>query len=490
MHIPKSGRVVLANAGVPRAFADAPGGGEVALLDILIEDGRIAALAPPGSIAGEAVQMDRGMVWPCFVDLHTHLDKGQIWPRASNPDGTRMGALSTVGADRAANWNAEDLRARMDFILRCAYAHGTRAIRTHIDSIGPQPWISWPVFCEMRERWRGRIDLQAVALFHPEAAADDAWLGRLADLVAESGGILGGVPYMEAGLDDYLGRVFGHAERRGLNLDFHVDELMDPQAATLRRIAEIALERKFAGRIVAGHCCSIALQAPDDVARTLDLVKRTISMAKDHMVRPSYPGIVICLGGDMITGAIHEELAVTNWGTVQEQFLQVQEQLISAIEAMADAFGRVFLPCVVGNHGRNTLKSHFKDRAFQNYEWNLYHQLRRHFARDKRIQFLIPDETDAYFTVLGHRFLLTHGDVLGGKGGDGIIGAIGPIARGTFKVGRSCYREWLHDRLQRVCPPRAAGALQPAQPSAVVRPPGPRYHCPVADIPGRQAPVE
>ena len=39
--------------------------------------------------------------------------------------------------------------------------------------------------------------------------------------------------------------------------------------------------------------------------------------------------------------------------------------------------------------------------------------------------------------MLGHRFLLTHGDNLGVKGGDGIIGAIGPIARGTMKIGRS-----------------------------------------------------
>ncbi len=272
MQMPTSRRYVLRHATVPSALVDAPSGADTVPLDILIEDGKIAGLGMPGSIPGDAVEMNRGMIWPCFVDLHTHLDKGQIWPRAANPDGTRMGALSTVGADRAANWNAADIRARMDFMLRCAYAHGTRAIRTHIDSIGEQPWISWPVFCDMRERWRGRIDLQAVALFHPEAAADDVWLGRLADLVAESGGILGGVPYMEQGIDDYLTRIFGHAERRGLNLDFHVDELMDPHAASLRRIAEIALDRKFAGRIVAGHCCSIALQAPGDVDRTLDLV--------------------------------------------------------------------------------------------------------------------------------------------------------------------------------------------------------------------------
>jgi hypothetical protein len=36
--------------------------------------------------------------------------------------------------------------------------------------------------------------------------------------------------------------------------------------------------------------------------------------------------------------------------------------------------------------------------------------------------------------VYGTRFLLTHGDALGVKGGDGIIGSIGPIMRGSIKV--------------------------------------------------------
>lgn len=50
---------------------------------------------------------------------------------------------------------------------------------------------------------------------------------------------------------------------------------------------------------------------------------------------------------------------------------------------------------------------------------------------------MIPSEADAYFQVYGTRFLLTHGDSLGVKGGDGIIGALGPVARGVVKVGTS-----------------------------------------------------
>jgi predicted phosphodiesterase len=155
------------------------------------------------------------------------------------------------------------------------------------------------------------------------------------------------------------------------------------------------------------------------------------------MVNPVYPGVVVALGGDMITGAIHEELAVTNWGTTQQQFIQVQEALEWALIRMADAFGKVFVPCVVGNHGRDTIKPRFKNRVFQNYEWNLYMQLARTFSKDKRFRFLVPEDTDAHFKIYDHRFLLTHGDTLGVKGGDGIIGALGPIARGATKVGRA-----------------------------------------------------
>ena len=57
-----------------------------------------------------------------------------------------------------------DLRRRMEFGLRCAYAHGVSAIRSHIDTYHDTAERSWRVLREIREEWRGRIDLQAVAL--------------------------------------------------------------------------------------------------------------------------------------------------------------------------------------------------------------------------------------------------------------------------------------------------------------------------------------
>ncbi len=52
---------------------------------------------------------------PAFVDIHTHLDKGQIWPRKENPDGSWMGALGAVASDRERNWAAGRCRAPLRF---------------------------------------------------------------------------------------------------------------------------------------------------------------------------------------------------------------------------------------------------------------------------------------------------------------------------------------------------------------------------------------
>ena len=145
----------------------------------------------------------------------------------------------------------------------------------------------------------------------------------------------------------------------------------------------------------------------------------------------SYPGVVIPLGGDMISGDIHEELTESNELKTMPTVLDLWGALASAIGHAADVFGSVFLPCVTGNHGRNTKKIRAKDRHHTSFDWLLYQLLAKRFEGDKRIRFLIPDGSDAYYRIYGTRYLLTHGDQF--RGGDGMIGALGPIIRGDHK---------------------------------------------------------
>lgn len=262
-----AGPLTLKDVTVPACLLGQEG--DLIRTDLSIDgDGRFG---PPQAIA---VDMGGAMALPAFVDMHTHLDKGHIWPRSPNPDGTFMGALTTVAADRTANWSAEDVRKRADFALRCAFHHGTRAVRTHLDSLPPQDDISWAVFRELRADWADRIALQAACLMGIEGLRDEAAFTHTADLVAKAGGVLGVVAYPADGFDGLISRFFDTAAKRGLHADFHVDETMDAGVESLRRIAQIVLDTGFDAPVTVGHCCSLAAQDTARALDTLDLVAK------------------------------------------------------------------------------------------------------------------------------------------------------------------------------------------------------------------------
>ncbi|MBC58610.1 MAG: cytosine deaminase [Confluentimicrobium sp.] len=261
-----SGALTLKNLRTPACLLAQDG--DLTSIELTIENGHIT------SGKGTEVDMGGAMVFPTFTDMHTHLDKGHIWGRAPNPDGTFMGALDAVAADRAANWSAEDVRRRMAFSLRCAFAHGTSAIRTHLDSLPPQDEISFPVFREMRAEWAGRIDLQAACLVAIDNVSEDGPYARTADIVAESGGVLGMVAFPVPDLRERVRAFFRMADARGLETDMHVDESVDPTVATLRVIAETKLEMGVEMPLTVGHCCSLSVQDEAEAMHTLDLLAK------------------------------------------------------------------------------------------------------------------------------------------------------------------------------------------------------------------------
>lgn len=144
-----------------------------------------------------------------------------------------------------------------------------------------------------------------------------------------------------------------------------------------------------------------------------------------------YPGIVLPLGGDMITGNIHDELVATNELQTMPTVLDLYGYLIATITALLGVFENVFVPCVGGNHGRDTRKTWSKLRNHTSFDWLLYQFLAKHFEGNKRVRFHIPDGSDAHYRIFSTRYLLTHGDQF--RGGDSIIGPIGPLTRGNQK---------------------------------------------------------
>lgn len=192
--------------------------------------------------------------------------------------------------------------------------------------------------------------------------------------------------------------------------DWHFGEVVDPNQVGGLNEYNLQIARKRARR----------------------MIEVTIDLLKNHLVNGNYPGIVFALAGDLVSGDLHEELTATNEIEIMPTVIELFGTLCWCIETLANEFGRVFVPCCSGNHGRNTHKTRHKGRNFTNFDWLVYCLLSKRFEGDKRITFQIPDGPDTVYSVYGHRYLLTHGDKLG-NGGDGIIGALGPIIRGDHR---------------------------------------------------------
>jgi cytosine deaminase len=250
--------------------------------DIMIADGKIALVTRPGSTApswARIKDLSGAVVFPAFVDSHVHLDKTHTWHRAPNRTGTFLGALESLHQDHAL-WTREDLLKRADFALRCAWAHGTRAIRTHVDT-GPEgSEVSHATMAELRANWAGKIELQTVPLTGLSHYATPAG-EKIAEMALKYGAsALGGWAPMSADLAQWLDPLMALAAARGVGLDFHVDETGDPAAEVLRTVAEAVLRNEFKGPVVCGHCCSLSVQDP---ARRKDTI-RLVAEAKINVI--------------------------------------------------------------------------------------------------------------------------------------------------------------------------------------------------------------
>jgi hypothetical protein len=187
--------------------------------------------------------------------------------------------------------------------------------------------------------------------------------------------------------------------------DLHLDEVVEPAEvlgvnAYNRRIAEMRLEATF---------------------------KTAVKITRDYWSGVTYDGIVCALAGDIFSGSIHEELKDTNEDTILGSLDHWIEHIAAGIGLLAEAFGKVHCPVVVGNHGRMSRKSRAKQRARDNFDWFLGRALQRMFHSDSRVTFDVSESADLMVPSYSRQVMVTHGDQA--SGGAGIGGIWPPIMR-------------------------------------------------------------
>ena len=160
-------------------------------------------------------------------------------------------------------------------------------------------------------------------------------------------------------------------------------------------------------------------------------------LGTEHWVGPPPAVIYLWLGGDLISGEIHEELAKTNDLLSIPAVRDLSTYLVAGIDLLLRTFKcDIRVVSTPGNHGRTTKKPESKDFAVNSYDTLVTWMLERwYMARGiKRISFSAPRSGDALVTINGWNVLMTHGDRIGSRGGQGFVGPAATAARGLKKL--------------------------------------------------------
>lgn len=127
--------------------------------------------------------------------------------------------------------------------------------------------------------------------------------------------------------------------------------------------------------------------------------------------------LVLVLGGDMMSGYIHDELVETNQLSPTQTILWLQDHIAGGVEMLSKHFSEIVVPCVPGNHGRTTQKPRHATAAANSYEWMMYHVLAKQLG--KFAQWHIADGYHLLLDVYGKTLRIHHGDGLRYQGGVG-----------------------------------------------------------------------
>jgi len=150
--------------------------------------------------------------------------------------------------------------------------------------------------------------------------------------------------------------------------------------------------------------------------------------------------VVLWLGGDLISGTIHEELEEGNSLGPAESILLVEQEVVTGIKCLLEHADIDLLRVVTnhGNHGRTTKRKRIATSHKHSWEWLAYSQLAREYVEDRRVSFEVATGYHNIVDIQGSRVRFHHGDGVRYQGGVGGISIPVNKAIGQWNKSTKC----------------------------------------------------
>ena len=247
-----------------------------AAVEIVWEKGLVSNIMP---IKINNIKPKR-ILFPRFVEPHSHFDKSFTWLRFPNLKSDYENALS-VNLEEHIMRTSNEVIQRAEHSLKLALKNGYRAIRTHVDTYDSQDQKIWPELFKLREKYYPLLALQFVALAPLEFWSSEAG-ERLAINLKKSGDIIGGVvipPFNKQKIIQLLSNMILLANKYKLGIDLHIDESSVLPGAGIKLLLKIIKKLKCEVPITCSHLSSISLLNKNEITKlSKEIVENNIKV--------------------------------------------------------------------------------------------------------------------------------------------------------------------------------------------------------------------
>lgn len=229
----------------------------VEAIDIRVTDGKFEQIganleARPGE---EVVDCTDKLILPPFVESHVHLDTcltaGQ--PRW-NMSGTLFEGIERW-EERKEFLTKEDVKNRVNKVVRMQAANGVQHVRTHVDINDPK-LTALEAILELREEVKDFIDIQIVAFPQYGILSYPKGKELLEEALKMGADAAGAIPHFEFTREysvESLNICFELAQKYNKLIDVHCDEIDDEASRGLETLATRAYETGMRDMVTASH---------------------------------------------------------------------------------------------------------------------------------------------------------------------------------------------------------------------------------------------